>query len=150
MEERIAVIGLGYVGLPIALAFARRFKEVIGFDVNAARVERLRAGIDETNEVDPALLASTALELTSDPQALLRATFFVVAVPTPIDDEHRPDLTAVRRASETVGAFLRPGSVVVYESTVYPGVTEQICGPILEQKSGLKRGEGFKLGYSPE
>ena len=114
MEERIAVIGLGYVGLPIALAFARRFKNVIGFDVNHTRVERLRSGLDETNEVDAGELASTSLEISSDPQALLGATFHVVAVPTPIDGEHRPDLTPVRRASETVGAVLQPGSVVVY------------------------------------
>jgi UDP-N-acetyl-D-galactosamine dehydrogenase len=150
MEERIALIGLGYVGLPIALAFARRFPGTIGFDLNAKRVAALRAGSDETNEVDSELLAGTTLEITNDPEALRNATFFVVAVPTPIDREHRPDLTALLSASKTVGAFLRPGSVVVYESTVYPGVTEDICGPALEKASGLKRGQDFKLGYSPE
>ncbi|HEY2407546.1 MAG TPA: nucleotide sugar dehydrogenase [Polyangiaceae bacterium] len=150
MEERIAVIGLGYVGLPIALAFARRFPNTIGFDVKADRVANLRDGIDQTNEVDADALTSTSLEITSDPNVLRNATFFVIAVPTPIDREHRPDLTALLRASETVGAFLRPGSVVVYESTVYPGVTEDFCGPILERMSGLVRGQGFKLGYSPE
>ena len=150
MEERIAVIGLGYVGLPIALAFARKFKGTIGFDVNAARVASLQKGADATHEVDPAVLASSTLEITTDPAALKKATFFVVAVPTPIDSQHRPDLTPVLRASETVGAALSPGSVVVYESTVYPGVTEDICGPLLEKASGLVRGVDFKLGYSPE
>jgi len=150
MEERIAVIGLGYVGLPVALAFARKFKNTIGFDVNEARVASLRRGVDATREVDSSVLTGSTLEITSDPAALKGANFFVVAVPTPIDAEHRPDLTIVRRASETVGAALSPGSVVVYESTVYPGVTEDFCGQILEQVSGLRRGSDFKLGYSPE
>jgi UDP-N-acetyl-D-galactosamine dehydrogenase len=150
MNEHIAVIGLGYVGLPIALAFARRFPNTVGFDLNAERVASLRAGRDETHEVDEGLLAQTTLEITSDPAALRNANFFVVAVPTPIDAEHRPDLTALMSASSTVGAFMRPGSAVVYESTVYPGVTEDICGPALEKASGMVRGEGFKLGYSPE
>jgi UDP-N-acetyl-D-galactosamine dehydrogenase len=150
MEERIAVIGLGYVGLPIALAFARRFPNTVGFDLNSERVASLRAGKDETNEVDAALLANTTLNMTTDPKQLQSATFFVVAVPTPIDREHRPDLRALLSASETVGASLRPGSVVVFESTVYPGVTEDICGPALEKASGLQRGRDFKLGYSPE
>ena len=150
MEERIAVIGLGYVGLPIALAFARRFPNTVGFDLNSERVASLRAGRDETNEVDAALLANTTLNMTTDPTELSEATFFVVAVPTPIDREHRPDLDALLSASETVGANLRPGSVVVFESTVYPGVTEDICGPVLEKASGLQRGRDFKLGYSPE
>jgi len=149
MEERIAVIGLGYVGLPIALSFARKFEGTIGFDVNPERVASLRGGVDATREVDGSLLEGTPLEITSDPAALKRANFFVVAVPTPIDDEHRPDLVPVLRASETVGAALTPGSVVVYESTVYPGVTEDVCGPVLEKVSGLARSE-FKLGYSPE
>src|SRR5882724_285760 len=150
MEERIAVIGLGYVGLPIALAFARRFPNTVGFDLNSERVANLRAGKDETNEVDAALLANTTLNMTTDPAQLRDATFFVVAVPTPIDREHRPDLRALLGASETVGANLRPGSVVVFESTVYPGVTEDVCGPALEKASGLQRGPDFKLGYSPE
>jgi UDP-N-acetyl-D-galactosamine dehydrogenase len=150
MEERIAVIGLGYVGLPIALAFARKFKNTIGFDVSAARVASLQSGKDATREVDTAALSGSTLEITTDPRALKGATFFVVAVPTPIDDEHRPDLTPVLRASETVGAVLSPGSVVVYESTVYPGVTEDVCGPVLERASGLVRGVDFRLGYSPE
>ncbi|HTQ05760.1 MAG TPA: nucleotide sugar dehydrogenase [Polyangiaceae bacterium] len=150
MEERIAVIGLGYVGLPIALAFARRFPQTIGFDLSARRVDSLRRGIDTTNEVDAAALKQSKLEATTDDSALERSNFFVVAVPTPIDEDHRPDLTPVVKASETVGKRMKPGSVVVYESTVYPGVTEDICGPILEKTSGLKRGRDFKLGYSPE
>jgi UDP-N-acetyl-D-galactosamine dehydrogenase len=150
MEERIAVIGLGYVGLPIALAFARRFQHTVGFDLNPWRVESVRQGNDATREVDSAALRSTTLQATSDPSALKNSNFFVVAVPTPIDGDHHPDLTPVLKASETVGQHLTPGSVVVYESTVYPGVTEDICGPMLEKVSGLKRGKDFKLGYSPE
>jgi UDP-N-acetyl-D-galactosamine dehydrogenase len=150
MEERIAVIGLGYVGLPIALAFARRFQKTVGFDLNPWRVESVRQGIDATREVDTAALKSTTLQATSDPSSLKDSNFFVVAVPTPIDGDHHPDLTPVLKASETVGQHLTPGSVVVYESTVYPGVTEDVCGPVLEKMSGLKRGKDFKLGYSPE
>jgi UDP-N-acetyl-D-galactosamine dehydrogenase len=150
MEERIAVIGLGYVGLPIALAFARRFPNTIGFDLNQERVSSLKRGEDATREVDTKSLSATTLEVSSDPRTLEGASFFVVAVPTPIDGSHTPDLTALLRASETVGAALRPGSVVVFESTVYPGVTEDICGPALERASGLTRGVDFKLGYSPE
>ncbi len=150
VNERIAVIGLGYVGLPVALAFARRFPKTIGFDVKRERIEALARGVDETREVDAAELAATTLEVTSDPARLSEATFFVVAVPTPIDERHAPDLRPVQSATETVGRHLRPGSVVVYESTVYPGVTEDVCGPLLEQVSGLKRGVDFTLGYSPE
>ncbi|HLK40240.1 MAG TPA: nucleotide sugar dehydrogenase, partial [Polyangiaceae bacterium] len=150
MQERIAVIGLGYVGLPVALAFARAFDGTIGFDIDASRVASLRRNVDVTREVDSSVLSRSTLELTADPLALRGATFFVVAVPTPIDAEHRPDLTPVLRASQTVGAALTPGSVVVYESTVYPGITEDVCGPVLEKASGLKRGKDFKLGYSPE
>ncbi len=150
MEERIAVIGLGYVGLPIALAFARRYPGTVGFDVSRRRVESLRSGADSTREVDAEELSSSTLQITDDPRALRGSSFFVVAVPTPIDEEHRPDLTAVLNASEVVGASLSSGSVVVYESTVYPGVTEDVCGPVLEKASGLVRGVGFKLGYSPE
>jgi UDP-N-acetyl-D-galactosamine dehydrogenase len=150
MQERIAVIGLGYVGLPIALAFARRFPNTIGFDLNVERVNGLKRGEDATREVDTQSLSATNLQMTSDPSELAGATFFVVAVPTPIDHSHTPDLTAVLRASETVGAVLQKGGVVVYESTVYPGVTEDICGPVLERASGLARGRDFRLGYSPE
>jgi UDP-N-acetyl-D-glucosamine/UDP-N-acetyl-D-galactosamine dehydrogenase len=148
--ERIAVIGLGYVGLPVALALARKFEGTIGFDVNATRVASLQRGEDATHEVDGTTLALTRLRTTTDPGALRGATFFVVAVPTPIDGEHRPDLEPVLRASEIVGAALSRGSVVVYESTVYPGVTEDVCGPVLERASGLVRGVDFKIGYSPE
>jgi len=150
MEERIAVVGLGYVGLPVALAFAKKFPNTVGFDVSPARVTMLKDGIDTTNEVDRAALRHTSLEITTDPRALRDSTFFIVAVPTPIDDSHRPDLEPVLFASEIVGTVMSPGSVVVYESTVYPGVTEELCGPVLEQKSGLVRGVDFKLGYSPE
>jgi UDP-N-acetyl-D-glucosamine/UDP-N-acetyl-D-galactosamine dehydrogenase len=150
MEERIAVVGLGYVGLPVALAFAKRFKNTVGFDLNPARVAMLKDGIDKTNEVGKSELSHTSLEITSDARAMKDSNFFVVAVPTPIDESHMPDLEPVIVASEIVGAVLSPGSVVVYESTVYPGVTEEVCGPVLEQKSGLVRGVDFKLGYSPE
>ena len=148
--ERIAVVGLGYVGLPVALAFARVFPGTIGFDVDRARVEGLRSGHDRTLEFDRATLLASELLITDDPSALAEATFVVVAVPTPIDRNRKPDLTALRRASETIGRTLRPGTTVVYESTVYPGVTEEVCGPILERASGLTRGRDFTLGYSPE
>jgi UDP-N-acetyl-D-galactosamine dehydrogenase len=149
MSERIAVIGLGYVGLPVALGFAKRFPGTVGFDINTEKVRALRDGRDLTGEVPSEILKATSLKITSDLADLKPATFFVVAVPTPVDRNNRPDLTPVVKASETVGRALKRGDVVVYESTVYPGVTEEICGPILEKVSGLKRGD-FKLGYSPE
>ncbi len=149
-RERIAVVGLGYVGLPVALAFARRFPGTIGFDVNGTKVAELRRGFDRTGETDASTLAASELSVTDDPRALGEATFVVVAVPTPIDRNRRPDLTALRSASELIGGVMRPGTVVVFESTVYPGVTEEVCGPILEQTSGLTRGRDFTLGYSPE
>jgi UDP-N-acetyl-D-galactosamine dehydrogenase len=150
MTERIGVIGLGYVGLPVALAFARKFAGTVGFDVHAEKVDELRRGHDRNGEQSPELLRATPLKMTSNPQDLVGCTFFVVAVPTPVDGNNVPDLTPVERASESVGRVLSPGAVVVYESTVYPGVTEEVCGPILERTSGLKRGSDFKLGYSPE
>lgn len=150
MSERVAVIGLGYVGLPVALAFARKFPGSIGFDINVEKVKELRAGVDRTGEVSAEILKASSLEMTWDPEVLKQATFFVVAVPTPVDVNNRPDLTPVVKASETVGRVLKKGDVVVYESTVYPGVTEDICGPILAKLSGLKQGVDFKLGYSPE
>ncbi|MCC6337622.1 MAG: nucleotide sugar dehydrogenase [Myxococcales bacterium] len=150
MSERIAVIGLGYVGLPVALAFARKFKGTIGFDINGKKVEDLKKGLDVSGEISKEELLGAGLELTHDASALKQATFFVVAVPTPVDVDNRPDLTPVVKASETVGQALKKGDVVVYESTVYPGVTEEICGPILARRSGLKQGVDFKLGYSPE
>jgi len=149
VSEKVAVVGLGYVGLPVALAFARKFPGAIGFDINEAKVKSLRAGVDVTGETSSEVLKSTTLQMTSDPAVLRTATFFVVAVPTPVDVNNTPDLTPVVKASETVGRALKKGDVVVYESTVYPGVTEDICGPILEKVSGLKRTD-FKLGYSPE
>jgi UDP-N-acetyl-D-glucosamine/UDP-N-acetyl-D-galactosamine dehydrogenase len=145
--ERIAVIGLGYVGLPVALAFARRFEDVVGLDIHQARVSELKNGIDRNGEEN---LDGTTCRFTDDPSDLASATFYIVTVPTPIDTNKRPDLGALRAASRTVGAVLKPGDVVVYESTVYPGVTEEICAPILEETSKLTRGVDFKVGYSPE
>jgi UDP-N-acetyl-D-galactosamine dehydrogenase len=150
MHERVGVIGLGYVGLPVALAFADRFEGTVGFDVKQGRVDALRAGFDVTAEVEKERLLASSLRVTADPADLAGVTFFVVTVPTPIDDSKRPDLTAMIRASETVARVLKPGAVVVYESTVYPGVTEEICGPVLERISGLRCGVDFTLGYSPE
>jgi UDP-N-acetyl-D-glucosamine/UDP-N-acetyl-D-galactosamine dehydrogenase len=149
MSERIAIIGLGYVGLPVALAFARKFPGTVGFDVHVEKVEELKRGFDRNREQPEAVLKATTLRMTSDPADLAGCTFFVVAVPTPVDGNNVPDLTPVERASETVGRALRPGAIVVYESTVYPGATEEVCAPILERTSGLRR-EDFKLGYSPE
>jgi UDP-N-acetyl-D-galactosamine dehydrogenase len=150
MSERIAVIGLGYVGLPVALGFARKFDDVVGFDIHEEKVAELKRGFDRNNEHDEQVLKATRLRMTSDVAALKDRTFFVVAVPTPVDENNVPDLTPVERSSVTVGRALTRGAVVVYESTVYPGVTEDICGPILERESGLRRGVDFKLGYSPE
>ncbi len=150
MSERVAVIGLGYVGLPVALAFARKFENTVGFDVSAERVDALRANQDRTREVSESELAETTLQVTSDPADLRGCTFFIVAVPTPIDDSRRPNLGPLMSATETVGSALTPGGVVVYESTVYPGVTEEQCGPILSEASGLTQSKDFKLGYSPE
>jgi UDP-N-acetyl-D-galactosamine dehydrogenase len=150
MAERIAVIGLGYVGLPVALAFARKFPGAIGFDVNKEKIEELRRGFDRNQEVPEAVLKDSGLTITSEISDLKGVTFFVVAVPTPVDHNNVPDLTPVVRASETVGKALTKGAVVVFESTVYPGVTEEICGPILAKVSGLTQGKDFTLGYSPE
>jgi UDP-N-acetyl-D-galactosamine dehydrogenase len=148
--ERVAVVGLGYVGLPVALAFAKRYPHTIGFDIDRRRVERLNAGVDSTGEVGRSELEDSTIRFTAEPGSLGDASFIVVAVPTPIDANRRPDLRALESASETVGRHLRPGTVVVYESTVYPGMTEEFCGPLLECVSGLKCGVDFKLGYSPE
>jgi len=149
MSEKIAVIGLGYVGLPVALAFARKFPGTVGFDVYQEKVAELNRGYDRNHEVPESVLKSTTLQMTHDMKDLEGVTFFVVAVPTPVDKNNVPDLTPVVKASETVGRALKKGGVVVYESTVYPGVTEDVCGPILEKISGLSRAD-FKLGYSPE
>jgi len=146
----IAVIGLGYVGLPVAAAFARSGAAVTGFDIDAERIAELRSGKDRTREVSSADLARQNLRLTSNARDLVSADFFIVTVPTPIDDARRPNLSMLVRASETVGAALRRGGIVVYESTVFPGVTEEYCMPILERASGLGAGRDFTVGYSPE
>lgn len=153
MDETIAVVGLGYVGLPVAVALAERLAgraRVVGFDISAARVAALRAGHDATREIADARLAACGLDVTADPAALGGAEMFIVTVPTPITEERRPDLTPLQRACETIGPRLKKGALVVFESTVFPGVTEDICGPWLAQHSGLKQGADFALGYSPE
>lgn len=150
-EVKIAVVGLGYVGLPLAVAFGKsRFAPVVGFNKSKARVDSLLAGHDPNGEVLDEDMAVTRVEYTLDPVALSRANFIIVTVPTPITQARQPDLTLVREASQTVGEHLRKGSVVVYESTVYPGVTEEVCVPIIEKASGLKCGTDWKIGYSPE
>ena len=149
-SRKIAVIGLGYVGLPVAVSFARSGVPVIGFDIDERRIAELRAGTDRTREVEPADLALSSLSLTADPAALKAADFFIVTVPTPIDAGNRPDLRALFGASETVGKAMRKGAIVVYESTVYPGCIEEDCLPVLERASGLRAGQDFTLGYSPE
>jgi UDP-N-acetyl-D-glucosamine/UDP-N-acetyl-D-galactosamine dehydrogenase len=148
--RKLAVIGLGYVGLPVAVAFGRQGTPVIGFDIDPARISELKSGRDRTREVEPHDLAHPSLRFTSDPAALQAADFFLVTVPTPIDQARRPDLTALLRASQTVGQALKKGDIVVYESTVYPGATEEDCVPILQQASGLVGGRDFSVGYSPE
>jgi UDP-N-acetyl-D-galactosamine dehydrogenase len=147
--EKIAVIGLGYVGLPLSVALARKF-DTIGFDISSRRVEELRQGNDSTHEISPEDLRDSSLELTADAGALAGRDIYIVTVPTPIDDANRPDFGAILGACALVGPALSPGAVVVFESTVYPGVTEDICGPALEKSSGLKCGVDFNLGYSPE
>ncbi|MDP1831460.1 MAG: nucleotide sugar dehydrogenase [Geothrix sp.] len=147
---RIAVVGLGYVGLPLALELAKKFPGTLGFDIHETKIAELRRGTDRTREVESGALGATTLTMTCDLEDLRGADFFIVAVPTPVDNWNRPDLTPVIKASESVGKILGKGSIVVYESTVFPGVTEEICGPILEKQSGLRCGIDFKLGYSPE
>lgn len=147
-QEKIAVVGLGYVGLPLAVEFAKNF-EVIGFDIQQARLDELKSGRDHTGEVDEAELKAAKITYTNNPQDMASCTFIIVAVPTPINKAKEPDLLPVEKSSHTVGKILKRGMMVVYESTVYPGVTEDICLPILEQESGLKLGD-FDLGYSPE
>ena len=149
-SRKISVIGLGYVGLPVAVAFARSGATVIGFDIDARRVAELREGIDLTREVESADLRQATLNYTTDAAALKKADFHIVTVPTPIDDNRRPDLGAMLAASRTVGGVLKKGDIVVYESTVYPGAVEEDCVPVLEASSGLKCGADFTVGYSPE
>ena len=148
-EEKISLVGLGYVGMPIAVAFARRVK-VIGFDLNEEKIRLYQSGVDPTREVGDEAIKETAVEFTADPTRLKEAKFHIVAVPTPVNDDHTPDLTPVEGASRLLGQNLTKGSIVVFESTVYPGVTEEICVPILEKESGLTCGVDFKIGYSPE
>lgn len=148
-EERLSLVGLGYVGMPIAVAFAKKIR-VIGFDLNEKKTALYRSGIDPTKEVGDEVIRNTKVEFTSDETKLREAKFHIVAVPTPVFEDHMPDLTPLEGASRIVGRNLTKGSIVVYESTVYPGVTEEVCIPILEQESGLKCGADFKVGYSPE
>ena len=148
-EEKIALIGLGYVGMPIAVAFARKIK-VVGFDLNEEKIKLYQSGVDPTNEVGDEVIKNSSVDFTADASRLREAKFHIVAVPTPVKSDHTPDLSPVEGASRILGQNLTKGSIVVYESTVYPGVTEDICVPILEKESGLKCGEDFKIGYSPE
>ena len=148
-EEKISLVGLGYVGMPIAVAFARKVN-VVGYDLNTAKIDLYKNGIDPTNEVGDEVIKNTTVEFTSDESKLKEAKFHIVAVPTPVNDDHTPDLSPVEGASRILGRNLTKGSIVVFESTVYPGVTEDVCVPILEEESGLKCGVDFKIGYSPE
>jgi UDP-N-acetyl-D-galactosamine dehydrogenase len=148
-KQKLAVIGLGYVGLPIALEFARTLS-VIGFDINAKRIELMKQGIDPSSELESEAFKDRDITFTNSLDVLREATFFIVAVPTPVDEHNVPDLTPVKKASETIGKVIKKGDYVVFESTVYPGCTEEDCLPIIEQLSGLRFKEDFKLGYSPE
>ena len=149
-KEKLSLVGLGYVGMPIAVAFAGKGIDVIGFDLNKAKIELYKSGVDPTKEVGDEAIKNTKVYFTSDEKDLQRAKFHIVAVPTPVNTDHTPDLTPVIGASEIVGRNLTKGSYVVFESTVYPGCTEDVCVPILERESGLKCGVDFKVGYSPE
>lgn len=148
-KEKLSLVGLGYVGMPIAVAFAKKL-DVIGYDLNAEKIDLYKNGIDPTNEVGDEVISNTSVEFTADEKKLAEAKFHIVAVPTPVNADHTPDLTPVESASEILGRNLKKGSIVVFESTVYPGVTEDTCVPILEKASGLKCGVDFKIGYSPE
>ena len=148
-EEKLSLVGLGYVGMPIAVAFAKKI-DVVGFDLNAKKIELYKSGVDPTREVGDEAIKNTAVDFTSDETRLREAKFHIVAVPTPVNTDHTPALAPVIGASEILGRNLTKGSIVVYESTVYPGVTEDVCVPILERESGLKCGVDFKVGYSPE
>ena len=148
-REKLAVIGLGYVGMPLAVAFAEKIN-VLGFDLNKEKIEKYRQGKDPTGEVGDRAIAETSVDFTPESERLKEARFYIVAVPTPVNQDKTPDLNPVESASRLLGKNLSKGSIVVYESTVYPGVTEDICVPILEEESGLKCGKDFKVGYSPE
>lgn len=149
-EEKLALVGLGYVGMPIAVAFAKKGLDVVGFDLNKEKIELYKSGVDPTKEVGDEVIKTTTLDFTADETRLKEAKFIIVAVPTPVNTDHTPDLTPVIGASEIVGRNLSKGAIVVYESTVYPGCTEDVCIPILEKESGMKCGVDFKIGYSPE
>ena len=149
-QGSIAVVGLGYVGMPIAIAFADKGLKVIGYDNNKEKIDLYKSGIDPTNEVGDEVIKNTSLVFTSDEKELSKASFVIIAVPTPVNEDHTPDLSPVKGASLVVGRNMSENTVVVYESTVYPGVTEDVCVPILEKESGMKCGIGFKVGYSPE
>lgn len=149
-EEKLALVGLGYVGMPIAVAFAKKGLDVIGFDLNKEKIDLYKSGVDPTKEVGDEVIKTTTLDFTADETRLKEAKFIIVAVPTPVNTDHTPDLTPVIGASEIVGRNLSKGAIIVYESTVYPGCTEDVCIPILEKESGMKCGVDFKIGYSPE
>lgn len=149
-KEKLALVGLGYVGMPIAVAFAKKGLNVVGFDLNEEKINLYKSGIDPTKEVGDDVIKATTVEFTADEKKLQEAKFLIVAVPTPVNTDHTPDLTPVIGASKIVGRNLTHGSIVVYESTVYPGCTEDVCIPILEKESGLRCGVDFKIGYSPE
>jgi len=146
----LCIVGLGYVGLPLAHAFAVKGYRVIGYDISAVRIEELAKGHDRTGELSPEQLQEAPLEFSDEPTMISQADIIILAIPTPVDEKNLPDLTLLERASETIGKHLKKGAIVVYESTVYPGVTEEVCGPILERESGLISGIDFTLGYSPE
>ena len=149
-KEKLALVGLGYVGMPIAVAFAKKGLEVVGFDLNKEKIKLYKSGVDPTKEVGDDAISKSTVEFTYDETELRKSKFIIVAVPTPVNLDHTPDLTPVISASEIVGRNLTKGSIVVYESTVYPGCTEDVCIPILERESGMKCGVDFKVGYSPE
>ena len=148
--ENVAVVGLGYVGLPLAVSLANKFQTVSGFDISTRRVDEINNGYDSTHELDPSAILSCGLRTSTDASSLAEATFFIVTVPTPINDANQPDMSPLVSACEMIGPYVKKGDVVVFESTVYPGVTEDFCAPLLEKASGLKWGEDFGLGYSPE
>ncbi len=149
-ERVVAVTGLGYVGLPLTHAFARRGYKTYGYDISSKRIAELKSGIDRTGELTPEQLREAAIIFSDDPKILSEADIVILALPTPVDEEHKPDLSLLESATQTIGRNLKRGSIVVYESTAYPGVTEDICVPILEKASGMKCGMDFKVGYSPE
>ena len=150
MSQSICIVGLGYVGLPLAHAFAKKGYTVYGFDINSKRIQELSEGHDRTLELSEHQLKEATIHFSDDPAIMKQADVIILAIPTPVDDDNNPDLTLVEKASEMVGKNIKKGAIVVYESTVYPGVTEDICAPIIERESGLMWKQDFHLGYSPE